>query len=327
MNGSRHGKRLSICWCSLMLLTLGMSAQAKAQQFPPWSRGENNPAPEKGYVFQVEGVDNVPDLHGNPQGARLVLFIAGNQFMALPKLLAGFERKHPELQGRVFYETLPPGILRKQLQRDGVLTLGNLTLQVHADVYQAGAKVLSAMLDQHAVEQNAPYATNDLEIMVAAGNPRHIESLKDLGRDDVRLSMPNPRWEGVANQIASSLRKAGGEALAHKVMVEKVRSGATYLTQVHHRQTAMRILSGQSDAGVTWASEVRFQESIGNRIAGVKIPATGNTTAVYAAGVLSNARHKTVARAWVAYLTSPEAQAIYRSYGFGPPPARETKAR
>ncbi len=321
MNTARRGIGLWIYGCGLSLLLLGMPAKATAQRLPPWSGGANNPAADKGYVFEVEGVDNVPDLHGNPADARLALFIAGNQFMVLPKLIAGFERQHPELRGRIFYETLPPGILRKQLQQNGTLTLGNLTLQVHADAYQAGLRVLSAMLEKHQVEQSVPYATNDLEIMVAAGNRHHIESLRDLGRDDVRLSMPNPQWEGVANQIANSLRRAGGEALVQKVMVEKVKSGTTYLTQVHHRQTAMRILSGQSDGGVTWASEVQFQESIGNPIAGVKIPADQNTTAIYAAGVLPNAPHKAAARAWVAYLASPEAQAIYRSYGFGPPPA------
>lgn len=308
-------------------LIASVTALAFAQRSVPWSDGESNPAADKGYVFQVQGIDNVPDLHGNPEHAQLVLFIAGNQFMVLPKLIAGFERQHPELRGRIFYETLPPGIMRKQMQHGGVLTLGNLTLQVHADVYQAGAKVLSARLERRQVEQSTPYATNDLEIMVAAGNPRHIESLLDLGRDDVRLSMPNPEWEGVANQISNSLHKAGGEALYQKVMVAKVKYGTTYLTQVHHRQTAIRILDGKSDAGVTWASEVRFQESIGNRIAGVKIPSNENTTAIYAAGVLSNATHRAAASAWVDYLTSPEAQTIYRSYGFGPPPGREAKSQ
>jgi ABC-type molybdate transport system substrate-binding protein len=325
---SRSTLRSLACRYGLTLLLLvGVGAQSKAQQSLPWSGGENNPTADKGYFFQVEGVDNVPDLHGNPVGAQLVLFIAGNQFMVLPKLIAGFERQHQELRGHIFYETLPPGILRKQMDHGGTLTLGNLTLQVHADVYQAAAKVLSAMLDQHQVEQSVSYATNDLEIMVRAGNPRHIESLQDLGRDDVRLSMPNPQWEGVANQIANSLRKSGGGALYEKVMVTKVKNGTTYLTHVHHRQTAMRILAGQSDAGVTWGSEVRFQESIGNPITGVKIPARVNTTAIYAAGVLPNAEHTTAARAWIAYLTSPEAQAIYRSYGFGPPPASAKEKR
>ena len=314
--------RSSAYACAVLVPLLFASAiQANAQKFPPWSRGANNPASAKGYVFQVEGVDSVPDLHGNPAGARLVLFIAGNQFMALPKLIAGFEHQHPELRGRIFYETLPPGILRKQIDHNGALTLGNLTLQVHADVYQASLRVLSVMLEKHQVEQSVPYATNDLEIMIAAGNPHHIGSLADLGRKDVRLSMPNPQWEDVANQIADSLRKAGGEALLQKVMVTKVKDGATYLTQVHHRQTAMRILSGQSDAGVTWAPEVQFQELIGNPITGIEIPADQNTTAIYAAGVLTGAPHEAAARAWVAYLASAEAQTIYREYGFGAPPA------
>jgi ABC-type Fe3+ transport system substrate-binding protein len=101
----------------------------------------------------------------------------------------------------------------------------------------------------------------------------------------------------------------------------KVKSGATFLTHIHHRQTPMRILSGQSDAGVTWSSEVRFQEQIGNPIRGVVIPDKENTTAIYAAAVLRDAPHPAAARAWVSYLASPPAQAIYRKYGFGPVPA------
>jgi ABC-type Fe3+ transport system substrate-binding protein len=80
----------------------------------------------------------------------------------------------------------------------------------------------------------------------------------------------------------------------------------------------MRILDGRSDAGVTWSSEVRFQEKIGNPISGVAIPRSENTTAIYAAGVLRHAPHAAAARAWVAYLSSEEAQAIYGKFGFGP---------
>ena len=302
-----------------LMLVLAIGVHAMAQQAPPWSRGANNPAPDKGFVFEVDDIDNVPDLHGNPAGARLVLFIGGNQFMVLPELVTGFERLHPELRGRIFYETLPPGILRRQMAAGGTLTLGNLTVQVQPDVYEAGARVLAGMEEQRQVEHSVVYASNQLEIMVRAGNPRNIRSLSDLGRSEVRLSMPNPSWEGVARQIGESLRKDGGEDLFRSVMDTKVKAGTTYLTHIHHRQTPMRILSGQSDAGVTWASEVRFQEKIGNPLAGVEIPPSQNTTAVYAAGVLRNAPHAEAARAWVAYLTSDEAQKIYRKYGFGAP--------
>lgn len=309
--------RCTAVWIGLLLMSSGT---AMAQQAPPWFGGKNNPATDKGYVFQVDDVDNVPDLHGNPAGARLVLFIGGNQFMVLPDLVAGFERMHPELRGHIFYETLPPGILRRQMVAGGTLTLGNLTISVRPDVYHAGARVVGEMVAQKQVESSVAYATNQLEIMVRAGNPKNIRSLRDLGRDDVRLSMPNPEWEGVARQVADCIRKSGGEELLTRIMETKRKAGTAYLTHIHHRQTPMRIMKGESDAGVTWTSEVQFQESTGNPITGVKIPERENVIATYAAGVVAGAPHREAAREWVAYLTSAEAQAIYRKYGFGPPP-------
>ena len=298
-----------------LLLLVASSTFALGQQMPPWSKGANDPAAQ-GYVFHVPDVDNVPDLHGNPCNAKLVLFIGGNQFFVLPRLIAAFEQQHPELKGRIYYETLPPGILRRQIAHNNTLTLGNLTLQVQPDVYEAGIRAVRQMETSGQLAHVTPYATNNLAIMVAKGNPRHIHSLSDLAKPGIRLSMPNPEWEGVAKQIAASLRKAGGEALYHTVYQAKVESGQTILTEIHHRQTPMRIMQGKVDAGVTWASEARFQESIGNPIQGIAIPPSQNVTATYAGGIMKNAPHPQAAAAWLQFLTTPQAQAIYHQYGF-----------
>ncbi len=308
-------RRLStLALCAALLSPL--YAQEKSRIVPPWGNGDNNPATNKGYEFRVPDVDNVPDLHGNPADAKLVLFIGGNQFFVLPQLIQGFVKLHPELRGHIFYETLPPGILRKQIAADDTLTLGNLTLRVRPDVYEAGARVLQEMERKGQVRDVTEYASNNLEIMIAAGNPKHIASLKDLGRADVRLSMPNPEWEGVARQISNALRKAGGEALDQRVYQSKLTDGSTLLTEIHHRQTPMRIMQGKVDAGVTWASEVRFQQKIGNPITGIAIPDAQNSTAIYAGGVMVNALHPDAARQWLSYLKSPDAQAMYRQFGF-----------
>ena len=58
-----------------------------------------------------------------------------------------------------------------------------------------------------------PYVTNTLTIMVPKGNPAHITGLKDLGKPDIKVVMPNPAFEGIARQIEKSLVKAGGKAL------------------------------------------------------------------------------------------------------------------
>ena len=301
-----------------LIVSVLLSASMVAQSTPPWSKGRNDPASAKGFVFEVPDIDNVPDLHGNPMDAKLVLFIGGNQFFVLPRLIAGFEKLHPELAGHIFYETLPPGVLVKQMANGNTVTLGNLTLDIAPDVYEAGAGVLAEMHEKGEVDHVVNYATNDLEIMVAAGNPKRIAGLKDMGRKDLRLAMPNPEYEGVSKQIIASLKKAGGDALAQVVYGG---AGNVFLTQIHHRQTPMRIMRNESDAGVVWASEVRFQQKIGNPIEGVMIPAAENTTAVYAAGMVKDAPHAAAAAAWLAYLQSEEGQAAYREFGFGPAPA------
>ena len=302
----------------LAFLITGCAISSSAQTMPPWSKGANDPAPQTGYTFHVADVDNIPDLHGNPADAQLVLFIGGNQFFVLPQLIAAFEEQNPALKGRIFYETLPPGILRKQIADGDTLTLGNFTLHIRPDVYEAGAGVLHQMEQNGQVQKVVRYATNDLAIMVQAGNPKHIRSLEDLGRPDVTLSMPNPQWEGVANQIAASLRKAGGQPLEQAVYQDKVKTGKTILTEIHHRQTPIRIMNGTADAGITWASEVRFQQQLGNPIAGVAIPDALNTTATYAGGVMKDAPHPDTAAKWLAFLQTEKAQSIYRGFGFQP---------
>ncbi len=309
-------KKIALTLLLSLTATLPLPVVAAKQTVPPWSSGHNDPAATKGYVFKVGPIDDVPDLHGNPADAKLVLFIGGNQFFVLPQLIAGFEAQQPELRGHIFYETLPPGILRRQMDNDDALTLGNLTVQIVPDVFEAGARAVDSMAQKGTVEKSIHYATNDLAIMVATENPKNIAGLKDLAKPSLRLSMPNPAWEGVARPIAASLRKAGGDTLYQAVYVDKVTDGTTYLTEIHHRQTPMRIMQHKADAGVTWASEVRFQEMIGNPITGIAIPAAQNSTAVYAAGVLKDAPHAAAGRAWIHYLTTPEAQKIYHNFGF-----------
>jgi ABC-type molybdate transport system substrate-binding protein len=301
------------------VLAFSVPAGAMAQQaMPPWSGGRNDPADPKGFVFSVPDIDNVSDLHGDPIEAKLVLFVGGNQFFVMPRLIAGFERLHPELAGHIFYETLPPGVLVKQMKAGNAITLGNLTLDVAPDVYEAGANAVAAMKQSGEVDEVVKYTTNDLEIMVAAGNPKHIRSLKDLARADVRVALPNPELEGIGKQVQAALKKSGGDALETEVYQTRVARGGVVLTQIHHRQTPMRILAKQSDAGVVWTSEVLFQQKIGNAVEGVKIPAEFNATATYAAGVVRGAPHREAARAWVRYLESDEAQAAYGEFGFRP---------
>jgi ABC-type molybdate transport system substrate-binding protein len=268
-------------------------------------------------ALSVPGVDEVMDLHGDPCGAQLVLFVAGNQWMVMPELLAAFKRTHPDAR-RIFYETLPPGILARQL-RSGSLNIWSLTVGAAPDVFMAGKGRMSDAASSGLVDGPVGYASNVLAIAVRAGDPKHIETLQDLGRNDVRIAMPNPAWEGVARQIEQAYRKAGGEPLVETIMVTKVRDGTTLLTQIHHRQTPMWLISGRVDAGPVWLSEVLYQVRIGAPIAAVRIAPAQNVREIYDAAVVKAAPHPLPAREFVRFLRTPQAQRIYRSYGFGSP--------
>jgi len=285
--------------------------------FPPWQHGANNDALERGVTFTVPDADNLADFHGDVQDPKLVLYVGGNYFFAMAPLVQAFENRYPEFKGRLYWETLPPGILLKQIQSGGTITVGNLTWTQKADVYLAGFDAVEQSVKNGVLVAPAvAYASNTLTIMVAQGNPKGITGLADLQRADLKLAMPNPEFEGVARQIKASLAKSGGEALANAVYRDKVADGTSVLTQIHHRQTPLWIMQGRADAGVTWQSEAVFQEQQGHAIAHVAISEHDNTRAVYGGALVSGAPHPEAGRKWIEFITSPEAFSIFASYGF-----------
>jgi molybdate transport system substrate-binding protein len=287
--------------------------------FPPWQHGRNNDSIDRGFEFTVPQVDVLADFHGDPFNAKLVLYVGGNYFFAMAPLVEAFEASHPELKGRIYWETIPPGLLVDQIKASGRITIGNMTWTAQPDAYLAGLRKVKGLMDEGLLtEPGVPYVTNTLTIMVPKGNPANIRNLADLGRPGVRLAMPNPAFEGIARQIKMALTKAGGQALADTVYDAKVKEGSTILTHIHHRQTPLFLMQGVADAGVTWVSEAIFQEQAGNPIAHVSIPDADNATAIYAGAQVAGAAHPQAAKAWLDFIRSPEALRIFEGYGFKP---------
>lgn len=300
-----------------------MNAQGAEQNtpniFPPWQRGFNNDAINRGFEFTAPQVDNLADFHGSVTDPKLVLYVGGNYFFAMAPLVHEFEKEHPEFKGRIYWETLPPGLLVHQIKARGTVTSGNMTWTAKPDVYFAGLVAVKRLVDDGTLTGPAvPYVKNTLTIMIPKDNPGHVSGLADLGRAGLRIAMPNPEFEGVARQIKISLKKAGGDALEKEVYETKVADGGTILTHIHHRQTPLFLMQGRVDAGVTWLSEAMFQEQVGNPIANVVIPADQNTTATYAGAMVKGAAHPEAAKMWLDFIHSPSALKIFEKYGFTP---------
>jgi molybdate transport system substrate-binding protein len=291
----------------------------KEQIFPPWQHGANNDVANRGLAFTVPEVDDLPDFHGDPSNPKLVLYVGGNYFFAMAPLVQTFKQDHPEYKGRIYWETIPPGLLARQIAAGGTITVGNMTWTAKPDAYFAGfAKVTQMVAGGALTGPVVPYVTNTLTIMVPKGNPAHITGLADLGKPGVRLVMPNPAFEGIARQIKAALTKEGGAALVQTVYGTKVSDGSTILTHIHHRQTPLFLMQGIADAGVTWQSEALFEEQAGHPITHVAIPPADNSTAIYAGAEVKDAPHPEAAQAWLDFIRSPAALAILEHYGFKP---------
>lgn len=318
----RRRLAIGLAACAALLVALPAAAQAPTQAdgaYPPWQGGQNNDAIDKGFEFLVPPVDDLADFHGNPANPALSLYVGGNYFFAMAPLVRAFEAQYPEYRGKLYWETVPPGLLVKQIEAGGTVTVGNMTWTVKPDLYFAGLasvnkQIAAGLLTGPAV----PYVTNVLAIMVPKGNPAHITGLNDLGKPDVRIAMPNPAFEGISRQIKLTLAKAGGDQLVQSVYATKVGDHSTKLTHIHHRQTPLWLMQGKVQAGVTWQSEAIFQEKAGNPIDAVAIPEAQNTTAIYAGAMVKGAPHPQAAHRWLDFIGSPAALKIFETYGFKP---------
>lgn len=258
---------------------------------------------------------------GDSYTADLVMYLAGNQFMVMEELIKDFQNRNPDIKS-IYVETIPPGqILKGQILNQGQINGENTARNpdLFASVNLDHLKKLKSAGLMH---DYIIYTHNKLELMVAKGNPKHIKGPEDLGRDDLVQSHPNPLTEGIFKFYGSQMLKDLG-------LYEKVTGNAqckecwavkdkTWFTQRHHRETPYRIEHGEADVGIVWTTEIKHAQAEGRPIDGVAIPVPYNMQdkVGYALGALKTGRNPYNAMRYMAYLSTPQAQSIYASYGF-----------
>jgi len=257
----------------------------------------------------------------NSYSADLVMYLAGNQFMVMQELITDFQAKNPDIK-TVYVETIPPGqILKGQLLKQGEIE-GQPTAMnpdIFASVNIGHLKKLNGkgLMDKHII-----YTHNKLELMVAKGNPKSIMGAKDLGRDDLVQSHPNPLTEGIFKFYGSAMLRDLGlyEAVTGNAECRSCWAveGKTWFTSRHHRETPDRIEKGEADVGIVWATEVVHARAEGRPLEGVAIAAPLNMLdkVNYAIGIMTNGRNADNAARYLAYLGTDDAQSIYAKYGF-----------
>ena len=173
-----------------------------------------------------------------------------------------------------------------------------------ADVFASADEINMQKIVNASLANGAPteFASNRLEIAVAAGNPKKVSTLADLARRDVVLVIAAPSVP--AGQYAlQALAKAG--VAANPVSQE-----------IDVRAVLNKVILGEADAGIVYVSDVK---SAGARVTGVDIPDQHQVIAHYPIIVVKGSRNAALAYRFVDYVTSPAGQQALGDFGFSRP--------
>lgn len=263
------------------------------------------------------------DLHNLEymENADLALFVAGNQFMVMEELLETLQKKYPEIK-KIFYETLPPGLELRQILAGGAI-FRDKVIGIRPDIYASVTEKAMKKLEENNLIDKGDYSLylhNRIVLMVPEGNPAGINSVKDLGKDEVRISQPSLETEDIAQYIVDMYRQAGGETLVKRIMEEKRAEGTTILTIVHHRETPLRLKKGTVDVGPVWATEVINAQREGLKVEAIE-PGEGldqRDKINYFITKLKDCSNPSNAEKFLDFIKSRNAQEIYGKYGFIP---------
>jgi molybdate transport system substrate-binding protein len=145
------------------------------------------------------------------------------------------------------------------------------------------------------------FAHNRLEIVVAAGNPKHIAGLSDLSRSGLVVvlcapAVPCGRYAMQALQKAGTTVQPASQETDVKAVVSKV-------------------ALGEADAGIVYVTDVK---AAGAGVQGVEIPLGLNVVADYPVAILKDSQNAPLAKAFVSYLLGAGQPTLAR-YGFTGP--------
>lgn len=142
------------------------------------------------------------------------------------------------------------------------------------------------------------FAHNKLEIAVAKGNPKHIQTLADLSRAGLVVVLADP---------SVPAGKYAQQALAKAKVTVHPASLELQVTAVLNK-----VALGEADAGIVYVSDVLTN----GKVDGVAIPEEQNVLADYPIAALKSASNPTGARAFIDSVLSSDGQATLKSAGF-----------
>jgi molybdenum ABC transporter molybdate-binding protein len=274
-------------------------------------RGSANPL----IVLVVGGLIAVAILVGlliwisRPQGEearQLVLLCAAGMRVPVEEITAQYEKEHGV---RIKIEFGGSNTLLSRLQ---------ISKGKSGDLYLAADDWYTGLArEKGLVAETMPVARMMPVMAVATGNPKGIQTVADLAREDVRVALANPEQAAIGKAIKNILTslRAGDGTLWDKIEAH-VTSGGVFKPTVSEVANDVKI--GSVDVGVVWDPIVRMPK-YRDFLESIEAPEFAQEQNLVTLGVVSSSAHPTSALRFARYLTARDkGLPAFDAYGFRP---------
>jgi molybdate transport system substrate-binding protein len=172
-----------------------------------------------------------------------------------------------------------------------------------ADVFASAApKNMQQVIDAKAADAPSDFARNVLEIAVPPANPGKVAALADLSGPNVKVALCQPQVP--CGALAQKVLANAGVTVKPVTLEQDVRSALT------------KVQLGEADAALVYVTDVT---SAGDTVKGIQIPADVNAATTYPIADLTDSKNPALAKAFVAFVLSPQGRAELAKVGFQAP--------
>ena len=214
------------------------------------------------------------------------VFASSSLTEAFQELGLSFSEEHPGV--RVDFTFAASDLLLAEIERG----------KAAAVLATAGGDTMQQAVDAGHARDPVPFARNHLAVVVAAGNPKGIDGVAALGRDDVRFGACDPI-------VPCGL-------LATEVLADAGVRRAPTSTRESARQLLGELLAGDLDAALVYSTTARADSDL------EVVADLLDRVTEYEISVLAGAVDRDGGAAFVAFVRSAQGRAVLEEGGFEP---------
>jgi molybdate transport system substrate-binding protein len=237
-------------------------------------------------AFLIAGCGATASTSASPQ--TINVFAAASLTDSFKALGDAFHRQHANVTVQFIFEGTPT--LVTQIEQGA-----------QADVFASADTTNMDKLRTDGFTSGAPqvFAHNKLEMVVAAGNPKHITTLADLAKADVIYIAAGPAVP--AGKYALQALQKAGVTVTPRSLETDVKS------------VISKIELGEADAGIVYTTDVK---AAAGKVDGVQIPDGDNVLATYPMTVVKDSKNGAVGNQFIGFVLSGSGQSTLESFGF-----------